>query len=98
MNSNNTNYNKIIETNSSHSSIKNHKMKYNPLKMNSFTYESFESSSKSSYTVEPNSVDNDRLHQLQLLLIEKREELNLDDYPYNDDYEEKNLKTSSNKS
>ena len=89
------------ETNSSQSSFKNknlNKMKYNPLKMNSFLYESLDSSNKSSYTVEPNSVDNDRLHQLQLMLIEKREELNLDDYPYNDDYEEKKMKTSSNKS
>ena len=48
-------------------------MKYNTLKMNSFIYESL-NSSKSSYTVEPNSVDNDRLHQLQLMLINKRDD------------------------
>ena len=102
MNSNNTNYNKIIETNSSHSSIKNHKMKYNPLKMNSFTYESLDNSSKSSYTVEPNSVDNDRLHQLQLMLMAKRDELEFENYPMDtgsdNSYEKKKLKTTSNKS
>ena len=102
MNSNNTNYNKIIETNSSHSSIKNHKMKYNPLKMNSFTYESFESSSKSSYTVEPNSVDNDRLHQLQFKLMAKRDELEYENYPMDTEsdnsYENKKMKTTTNRS
>ena len=76
-------------------------MKYHTLKMNSFIYESL-NSSKSSYTVEPNSVDNDRLHQLQLMLINKR-----DDFDYENDlmytgsdnsYEKKKMKTSSNKS
>ena len=90
------------ETNSSQSSFKNNsnlnRMKYNPLKMNSFLYESLESSNKSSYTVEPNSVDNDRLHQLQLMLMEKRDALGFEDYPYNDDYSEKKIETSSNKS
>ena len=38
-------------------------MKYNPLKMNSFLYESLDSSNKSSYTVEPNSENNDKLYQ-----------------------------------
>ncbi len=102
MNSNNTNYNKIIETNSSHSSIKNHRMKFNPLKMNSFTYESLENSSKSSYTVEPNSVDNDRLHQLQMKLMAKRDELEFENYPMDTgsdySYEKKKMKTTSNKS
>ena len=93
--------NKIIDTNSSQSSLRFHKMKYHTLKMNSFIYESL-NSSKSSYTVEPNSVDNDRLHQLQLMLINKR-----DDFDYENDlmytgsdnsYEKKKMKTSSNKS
>ena len=93
--------NKIIDTNSSQSSLRFHKMKYHTLKMNSFIYESL-NSSKSSYTVVPNSVDNDRLHQLQLMLINKR-----DDFDYENDlmytgsdnsYEKKKMKTSSNKS
>ena len=96
------NNNNIIETNSSNSSLKNHRMKFNPLKMNSFIYESLNNSSKSSYTVEPNSVDNDRLHQLQLMLISKRDELEFEDYPMNtgsdNSYEKKKMKTSSNKS
>ena len=93
--------NKIIDTNSSQSSLRYHKMKYHTLKMNSFIYESL-NSSKSSYTVEPNSVDNDRLHQLQIMLINKRDDLDYENdlmYTGSDNsYEKKKMKTSSNKS
>jgi hypothetical protein len=41
------------------------------LKMNSFLYESLDSEENSSISVEPNSVDNDRLHKLKMLLIAK---------------------------
>ena len=40
--------------------------------MNSFLYESLDSSNKSSYTVEPNSENNDKLHQ-QLMYIANKE-------------------------
>ena len=41
------------------------------IKMNTYMYESFEANS---YSVEPNSVDNDRLHQLRLLMGEHQQE------------------------
>ena len=41
------------------------------LKMNSYLYESLDSSHKSSLSIEPNSLDNDKLHKLKLLLLEK---------------------------
>ena len=41
------------------------------LKMNSYLYESLDSSQKSSLSIEPNSLDNDKLHKLKLLLLEK---------------------------
>ena len=41
------------------------------LKMNSYIYESLDSSQKSSLNIEPNSLDNDRLHKLKLILLEK---------------------------
>ena len=41
------------------------------LKMNSFLYESLDSSQKSSLNIEPNSLDNDKLHKLKLILLEK---------------------------
>ena len=92
------------DTNSSQSSFKNskvnnNKMKYNPLKMNSFLYESLDSSNKSSYTVEPNNENNDKLHQ-QLMYIANKEQY-FEDYNREndeDDYEMNKVKTSSNKS
>ena len=45
------------------------KKKNNSTRINSFMYESFDS--KSNYSVHPNSVDNDILHQLQNYLIDK---------------------------
>ena len=45
------------------------KKKNNSNRFNSFIYESFDS--KSNYSVHPNSVDNDILHQLQNYLVEK---------------------------
>ena len=39
--------------------------------MNSYIYESLDSSQKSSLNIEPNSLDNDRLHKLKLILLEK---------------------------
>ena len=74
-------------------------MKYNPLKMNSFLYESLDSSNKSSYTVEPNSENNDKLYQ-QLMYIANKEQY-FEDYNREndeDDYEMNKVKTSSNKS
>jgi hypothetical protein len=44
------------------------KKKNNSTRINSFMYESFDS--KSNYSVHPNSVDNDVLHQLQNYLID----------------------------
>ena len=41
------------------------------LKMNSYIYESLDSSQKSSLSIEPNSLDNDKLHKLKLILLEK---------------------------
>ena len=95
----------IEDTNSSQSSFKNskvnnNKMKYNPLKMNSFVYESFDSSNKSSYTIEPNSENNDKLHQ-QLMYIANRDQLLNDENELENDendYENNRIKTSSNKS
>jgi len=52
-------------------SIKNHRRKNdNSLKMNSYLYESFGSDSKS-ISLEPNSEDNDKLHQLKMMLLIK---------------------------
>ena len=41
------------------------------LKMNSYLYESLDSNDKSSIDLQPNSLNNDKLHQLKMLLIEK---------------------------
>ena len=46
-----------------------YKKKNNSNRINSFMYESFDS--KSNYSVHPNSVDNDILHQLQNYILEK---------------------------
>ena len=65
--------------------------------MNSFLYESLDSSNKSSYTVEPNSENNDKLHQ-QLMYIANKEQY-FEDYNREndeDDYEMNKVKTSSN--
>ena len=52
-------------------SIRNHRRKNdNSLKMNSYLYESFGSDSKS-ISLEPNSEDNDKLHQLKMMLLIK---------------------------
>ena len=55
--------------------------------MNSFLYESLESEEKSSISVEPNSLDNDKLHQLKMMLIAKNKnfENGIDDNYMNDD-------------
>ena len=51
--------------------------------MNSFLYESYENSN-SYFSVEPNSVDNEKLHKLHMRFFEKREQLM--NYYNNDDY------------
>ena len=71
-------------------SIENHRRKNDSsLKMNSFLYESLDSDEKSSISVEPNSVDNDKLHQLKMLLIAKNKnfENGIDDNYINSDNE-----------
>ena len=76
------------ENNISSNSIKNHRRKNDSsLKMNSFLYESLESEEKSSISVEPNSLDNDKLHQLKMMLIAKNKnfENGIDDNYMNDD-------------
>ena len=61
-----------ISNNINENSIMKHRRKNDSsLKMNSFLYESLDSEEKSSISVEPNSVDNDRLHKLKMLLIAK---------------------------
>ena len=61
-----------ISDNRNENSIMNHRRKNDSsLKMNSFLYESLDSEEKSSISVEPNSVDNDKLHKLKMLLIAK---------------------------
>ena len=86
---NDLNINKLInENNISNDSIKNHRRKNDSsLKMNSFLYESLDSEEKSSISVEPNSVDNDKLHQLKMILIAKNKnfENGIDDNYINDD-------------
>ena len=58
--------------NISDNSLRNHRRKNDSsLKMNTFIYESLDSDEKSSISVEPNSLDNDKLHQLKMLLITK---------------------------
>ena len=82
-NENNNNINNISDN-----SIKNHRRKNDSsLKMNSFLYESLESEDKSSISVEPNSLDNDKLHQLKMLLIAKNKnfENGIDDNYINDE-------------
>ena len=66
--------NKILNKNNNEEiiSISNQRRKNDSsLKMNSFLYESLDSSEKSSLNIEPNSLDNDKLHKLKLLLLEK---------------------------
>ena len=53
------------------------------LKMNSYIYESLDSSQKSSLNIEPNSLDNDKLHKLKLLLLEKNKNF---ENGFNDNY------------
>ena len=61
-----------ISDNINENSIMNHRRKNDSsLKMNSFLYESLDSEEKSSISVEPNSLDNDKLHKLKMLLIAK---------------------------
>ena len=66
------------------------------IKMNSYIYESLESS-KSSFTVEPNSVDNEKLHKLHMMLFEKREQIIKNNNNYLNYYENNN-NTPSHKS
>ena len=66
------------------------------IKMNSYIYESLESS-KSSFTVEPNSVDNEKLHKLHIMLLEKREQIIKNNNNYLNYYENNN-NTPSHKS
>lgn len=71
-------------------SIKNHRRKNdNSLKMNSYLYESFGSDSKS-ISLEPNSEDNDKLHQLKMMLLIKN---NLD---YEENSRDLDLDSNSN--
>ena len=58
----------------------NHRRKNdNSEKMNSYLYESFGSESKSLLSIEPNSEDNDRLHQLKMMILIKNNYRNYDD-------------------
>ena len=71
-------------------SIKNHRRKNdNSLKMNSYLYESFGSDSKS-ISLEPNSEDSDKLHQLKMMLLIKN---NLD---YEDNLPDRDSDSNSN--
>ena len=45
-------------------------------KMNSYIYESLENESESSISINPNSVDNDRLHQLKIMFYLRQQVLN----------------------
>ena len=73
-----------IESNEDKSDINNQRRKNDSsLKMNSFLYESLDSSQKSSFSIEPNSLDNDKLHKLKLLLLEKNKNL---ENGFNDNY------------
>ena len=66
-------------------SINNHRRKNdNSVKMNSYLYESFGSESKS-LSLEPNSEDNDKLHQLKMMLLIKNNYGNIDNYHDLDD-------------
>ena len=65
------------------------------LKMNSFLYESLDSSEKSSLNIEPNSLDNDKLHKLKLLLLEKNKNF---ETGLNDNYNIDEIYNSSKKS
>ena len=56
-------------------------------KMNSYIYESLDNESESSISINPNSVDNDRLHQLKMMIFLRRQMLN-------SDVEEENEKNS----
>ncbi len=68
----NNDINYINKNNISDNSIDKHRRKNDSsIKMNSFLYESLDSEDKSSISVEPNSVDNDKLHQLKMILIAK---------------------------
>jgi len=65
--------------------------------MNSYLYESLDSSQKSSLSIEPNSLDNDKLHKLKLLLQEKNKNLE-NEFNDNDNIEEVYMGNSSKKS
>ena len=78
--------------------IKNQRRKNDSsLKMNSYLYESLDSSQKSSLSIEPNSLDNDKLHKLKLLLQEKNKNLE-NEFNDNDNIEEVYMGNSSKKS
>ena len=73
-----------IESNEDKTDINNQRRKNDSsLKMNSFLYESLDSSQKSSFSIEPNSLDNDKLHKLKLLLLEKNKNF---ENGFNDNY------------
>ena len=64
-----------ISSNIKENSIMNHRRKNDSsIKMHSFLYESLDSEDKSSIIVEPNSVDNDKLHQLKMALLNKNKD------------------------
>ena len=78
--------------------IKNQRRKNDSsLKMNSYLYESLDSSQKSSLSIEPNSLDNDKLHKLKLLLQEKNKNIE-NEFNDNDNIEEVYMGNSSKKS
>ena len=63
--------------NISDSENKHRRKNDNSVKMNSYLYESFGSDSKS-FSLEPNSEDNDKLHQLKMMLLIKHNYGDLD--------------------
>ena len=90
--------NKILNKNNNEEiiSISNQRRKNDSsLKMNSFLYESLDSSEKSSLNIEPNSLDNDKLHKLKLLLLEKNKNF---ETGLNDNYNIDEIYNSSKKS
>ena len=64
-----------ISSNIKENSIINHRRKNDSsIKMHSFLYESLDSEEKSSIIIEPNSLDNDKLHQLKMAIMNKNKD------------------------
>ena len=64
-----------ISSNIKENSFMNHRRKNDSsIKMHSFLYESFDSEEKSSIVIEPNSLDNDKLHQLKMAIMNKNKD------------------------